>query len=160
MIRVIHTTRDNLRKAITSASQGIQEPLYRCLGRATQEEYEKEHKLLPRDGCMSVGTGVFFTNDPNYAIGFLKEVMLVTARTALDPEQRAIDTRITGYDQRIRQQLDRTLGPGNYNGWRLWAEIQKNDTLTSDSDDKSKYVYTRRAPVEAHEILAEIRITG
>jgi hypothetical protein len=109
---------------------------------------------------MSVGTGVFFTNDPQYAIGFLKEVMLVTARATLDPKKQAIDTRITGYDQKIRQQLDRRLGPGRYDCWRLWAEIQKNDTLTSDTDDKTKYVYTRRAPVEAHEILAEIRITG
>lgn len=138
------------------ADLGAEDMLYRGLSEKSEEEYRETGILLPHDGNMSVGCGVFFTDSLGYALGFAKKTLLITSRRRLDPEQKAIDTRIEGYAGKARASLDVRSGRGNYTCWDLWAEIQRDDTITDEGG--SGYVYTRRTAVSKDELIAEINI--
>ncbi len=54
-----------------------------------------------------------------------------------------VDTAKPGYDAPARERLDRELGPGNYDGYRLWAEVQREDTLLRDGPTRRTYIARR-----------------
>jgi hypothetical protein len=158
MVKQIQATMEELPKVLGEILPQAKEPLYRCLGKNAQNDYEKNGILTPYDGSMSVGCGVFFTNNLDYALGFLDDLLLVTDRTRIDPDQRAIDTRQKGYYAPIEEKLKATLGEGNYNGWTIEEEVQRNDTISYEGGPEGAYVFSKREPVGREKLLAEITI--
>jgi hypothetical protein len=158
MMRHAQTTRDQLATLLVEASQDLKEPIFRGLDHEACEEYKKEGQLNPKSGNFSVGTGVFFTNNPVYAQGFAKTMLVITTRATLDPQKKAIDTRIEGYDTSFRHKLDEERGGNSYDAWTLWEEIQKHDTITYEGGPQSSYVFTKRTPVTRERILVEVTI--
>jgi len=158
MVKCFNVRRGELQKTIDGVLKDAKEPLYRCLGKQAKEDYEQKGALQPYDGSMSVGCGVFFTNNLDYALGFLDEMLVVTDRKMIDPDECAIDTRMKGYYEPIEDRLRQTLGEGNYNGWTIEEEVQKNDTIRYEGGSRDAYVFSKREPVPKDKLLAEIRI--
>jgi hypothetical protein len=158
MVQKLRAKREELEKILGEILPGVKEPLYRCLGSKAQTDYEQQGTLLPYEGSMSVGCGVFFTNNLDYALGFLDEMLLVTDRTRIDPDQRAIDTRQKGYYAPIEERIRANLGEGNYNGWTIEEEVQKSDTISYEGGPKDAYVFSKRGQVKSDKLLAEIRV--
>ncbi|MEK6969085.1 MAG: hypothetical protein AABW48_01525 [Nanoarchaeota archaeon] len=158
MIQLIEAKRADLPVIIQALIKPISEPLFRGLSEKAQQEYLREQQLLPKEGSLSVGRGVFFTSDLHYALSFARERLLVSSKKLLDAQSRCIDTRISGYEQEIKSRLDQQKGAGNYSGFELWAEIQKQDTITFEGGPAEHFVYARRMPVNKEELIAEIVI--
>ena len=148
----ISVKRDEIKKSIVEIVKNIKEPLYRGLGEIAEKDYLKRGKLILYEGNMSVGRGVFFSNDIGYALKFAKNYLLITSREIIDPENKVIDTRIKGYDEKIREKL------GEISGWGLWQEIQKYDTITVESN--SGYVYTCREEMDSDKLIYEIKLNN
>lgn len=157
MIQTIRVKREELSAVIQFLTKHISEPLFRGLSEKAQREYQEEGKLIPKSGSVSVGEGVFFSSSLQNALYFAKGILLNSSRKQLDAEGQVVDTRIPEYDSEIRARLNQKLGKGNYSGWKLWEEIQKQDTITYEGGARENYVYTRRLPVEKSELIAEIK---
>ena len=155
-MRTATCTKTALDRRIQELTEEIEEPLYRAIWTS---DYSNTKNLEPQSGSYSVGKGGFFTNNPQYAKSFLGHTLLITSRQKMDPENNAIDTRGNGYDRKIRAELDQRLGTKNYNGFTLWDEITKHDTITYEGGSKNTYVYSKRMPVTQDELIAVIRIT-
>ena len=149
-------TREELRRIIDELQKKHQNLLYRGLSFTAEQEYKTTKQLLPKSGDYSVGTGIFFTNNLDYALNFAQHTIIITTQELLDPEQQTIDERITGYYAQTEQELERKLGKGNYNCWMIEQEVQKNDTITHGPN--GTHIYTKRAPVKKQELLLEITI--
>lgn len=158
MIPTIEATREDVPKVLQWLVSDLEEPLYRGLGEQAEEEYKQTKRLAPKNGSLSVGKGVFFTNNAGYAVNFAKNTLLVTSKRILDPEDRAVDTRKRGYDAQFRIMLNNELGIGNYDGYVLWDEICKHDTIIREGGADDEYIFTRRRPVQEEEIIAEVRL--
>ena len=78
----------------------------------------------------------------------------------LDPEGRAIDTRVAGYDAEAKRTLDQRYGAGQYTGWQLWDEIQKQDTIVHANTAQNSYIYTSRLTIRHEELISQISIGG
>lgn len=128
----------------------IAEPLYRGLGNKAYGDYRRTGMLLPYDGCLSVGRAVCFSALPEQALSFCQSgLLIVTSRQLLDPQRRAIDTAMPGYDEPFIQKLDAALGQGKYDGYTLWDAICQQDTILGAT-------FARRRPVTHQELIAEI----
>ncbi|MBW2967230.1 hypothetical protein KY362_01965 [Candidatus Woesearchaeota archaeon] len=151
----IESSKEELLKELRRITEDVAEPLYRGLGKEAEKDWQEEGIMKPKCGSMSVGTGVFFTNKPEYATDCAGGVMVVTARNLLDPDRTAVDTRVKGYSEPFRERL---AEKGEYDGWAVEAEVQKHDTITRETMDEQMYVYTKREQVGKDKVLAEIRI--
>jgi hypothetical protein len=158
MPQQLEVRREDLTEVVQQLTKNVEEPLLRAFSSQAQQEYEAEGKMKPHDGSLSVGCGVFFGSDLEYVKGFLRKMLIVTSQELLDPEQKAIDTRVKGYYQPLRDKLDQQLGEGNYDAFRILEECHKHDTITKESP--LGYVFTKRGEVGQNEILAEIRIVN
>ncbi|MFH1636898.1 MAG: hypothetical protein ABIB71_00565 [Candidatus Woesearchaeota archaeon] len=154
----ISVRKKDLEKVVQEIISRVKGPLFRGLGQKAQKDYESKGVLMPYCGSLGVGEGVFFTSDLCYALSFMKGILVISSREKLDGQGKAIDTREKAYETEAREKLDMELGAGNYDGWRLWGEIQKSDTITYEGGPQDSYVYSRREPVTKGELLAEIRI--
>lgn len=156
-MKKIACKQEDLAEMIKNLVLNVREPLYRGLGHLATQDYQREGLLLCYDGELAVGSGVFFTNRWEEAFYFAKSgLMVVSSRDLLDSRGEVIDERVNGYDLVAKNKLDLELGVGNYNGYRLWAEIQKKDTITRSSLNGDTYTYTKRKPVTKEELIAEI----
>lgn len=134
------------------------ELLFRGLSRKAQEDYKNTKILKPQHGSLSVGTGVFFSNRLETALSFSEGTLIITTRELLDPTNKALDTRIKGYDQKAIQKLTKLKGEGNFTGYDIWEEIQQNDTITYEGGPQNSYVYTARKPIKENQILTELSL--
>jgi len=162
-MEILHCTKEELPTAVQKIAGRLDEPLYRGLGEMAERDYRKEGVLKPYEGSMSVGKGIFFSNNPKVAADYTRKTVIVTSREILDPARKAIDTRKKGYEDEARRRLNQLLGEGKYTDWQLWEEIQKEDTITSQGEAEEEikaYVYTRRRQVIQEEIVAEIILEG
>ena len=130
--------------------------LFRGLSTKAHEDYLTTGMLLPYEGSLSIGKAVCFSNRLETALSFAASgVLIVTIRQLLDPERKAIDTRVSGYDEPFyrRLQLSRH-NPSD--GYTVWEEIQKYDTILREAD--GSITYARREPVRKSEIVTVLLI--
>lgn len=155
----IQCTREELATKLGGLVTQKNELLYRGLGEKAERDYRQKGYLLPYEGCLAVGKGVFFTNDLGTALTYAETgIIIVTAREQLDPSTQVVDTRLAGHDLKARERLEARIGCGKYDGYALWDEVLKEDTITSDYPHPDKYIYTRRRAVQPEEIIAEVRV--
>ena len=130
--------------------------LFRGLGLQAYQDYLLTGMLLPYEGSLSTGKAVCFSNRLETALSFAASgVLVVTTRQLLDSERKAIDTRVSGYDEPFyrRLQLSRH-NPSD--GYTVWEEIQKYDTILREAD--GSITYARREPVRKSEIVTVLLI--
>ena len=134
------------------AKTNFPELLYRGLSREAYQDYCRSGTLQPYSGSLTAGTAVCFSNRLETALQYAKSgTLIVTSRELIDPEGDAVDTRVTGYEKPFEKQLDNTKGEGNYDGYELWAAIQRQDNILDDGN--GGYIYARREAVIEDEIL-------
>jgi hypothetical protein len=156
-MRRLSVRRQDLPTTVAALAATLDGPLYRGVARSALEEYCRAHTQTPRDGDLSVGEGVCFTTDLDYALTFCDGLLLVTDQARLARGRRVVDTAKPGYDTAARARLDKRLGPGNYDGYRLWAEIQEDDTILATAGKGRTYVARREITTDdlAYEVALE-----
>ncbi|MBW3015794.1 hypothetical protein KY330_05195 [Candidatus Woesearchaeota archaeon] len=152
-METVKAQKENLKKIVEELVKGLKEPLYRGLGSQAESDYRKEGRLKPYSGSISVGKGVFLTNNLDMALSFMDKTLVVTTREKLDPEKKAVDTRKPGYDKKAREKLGEKAS-----GLEVWEEIQKEDTITFEGGPADSYVYTARKPLTKDQLLLEVAV--
>jgi hypothetical protein len=149
-MKLYETTRERMPQIFDSLN--LFQPLYRGLHGKTQSTFTTDGLLHPQSGSLSVGTGVFFTNRLEYAMEFMDDILVVSSQKNLDPENKVIDTRVSGYDIPFKIQLERTHG--TYTGFQLWDEIMKKDTITYEGGPPGTFVFTHRKSLTKKSLIA------
>lgn len=142
-MRRLSVRRQELPTLIAALARDLDRPLYRGLGTTALAEYRTAGTQTPRDGDLAAGCGVCFTTDLDYALAFSAGVLLVADQARVARGRTVVDTAKPGYDTTARERLDRELGPGNYDGYRLWAEVQREDTWLADGPTRRTYIARR-----------------
>ena len=107
---------------------------------------------------LSTGCGVCFTNDVAYALGFSSGRLLIAEEGLIVGGREIADTRVQGYDMFAKIVLDAKFGSGNYDGYMLWAEIQKRDTILGS--DPGRYTYVSRRTITQEDLAYDIIMKG
>lgn len=154
MPKTIYTKREGLEETLDRLGENLSEPVYRALHGKSQEEYLRTSVMSPKPGSLSVGEGVFFTNSTKYAVSFEGNIVVIADLRKFREKSKVVDTRVCGYEREYEERL-RQEKPG-FNGYDLWFEIQKDDTITIETENKSEFVYSRRKPVAKDELEYEI----
>ncbi|MBI2103168.1 hypothetical protein HYT55_04970 [Candidatus Woesearchaeota archaeon] len=154
----ITCTEQQLRGKLFDLLDGVSEPLYRGLSERARRDYHREGVLIPYEGALAVGRGICFSNDLETALSYCKGKLIITSREKLDPKRQAVDTRQAGYVQRAEQRLRQRKK--KCDGYELWEEVLREDTITQITPNATDYVFVRRTPVTVDEIIAEIEILG
>jgi hypothetical protein len=158
-MQLVHVKKAELEDKIKELSRGIQEPLYRGLHSECNIEYLNEGMMYPKQGDLSTGTGIFFTNDPTYGISFANGIITIADLARFRKMSRVIDTRNPEYVTEIKERTTKHLGR-EPNGYEIWIELVGNfDTITNIREgDHDNFIYTRRVPVSKSELEYDIRI--
>jgi len=149
-MRTLSVPRNQLRTTALMTALNLRKPLYRGLGRQALHEILATDTQAPHWGSLSTGEGVCFTNDIDYALSFNSGGVLVTEQELLGP---ATDTRVPGYgitaEQRIR---------GNYDGYTLWLEILKDNTIITEPGWTWQYIYVARQTITKNQLRYAVRV--
>lgn len=136
-------------------------PVYRAVGPKGYAAYRATGLLIPTKDYYTdvIQGGVHFWLDPDMAAGRERPLIAVSSLELLSKGRRYVDTRIKGHDAGFITLLEKSRGAGSYNGWDIWLEIIRNDTIVmSHGRNGPTPVYTRRNPVRQEELLYEIRV--
>lgn len=156
MCKTITISQDQLEERLKELTKSIREPIYRGLNHNSLEQYLNTGIMKPQDGSLSVGTGVFFTNNLSYANSFTGGIIVVADLETFKERDKVIDTRVPGFGEEIIRELK--IRKPNCNGYEEWTEITRHDTITQESLNRQEYVYTRRVAVARDDLRYEIRI--
>ena len=156
-MRRVTVRREELPRTVALLTRTLKRPLYRGLAGVALEEYRTHGTQTPRDGDLAAGRWVCFTTDPYYALAFSKGVLLVADQARIARDRTVVDTTRPGYDTATRRRLDAEIGAWNYDGYRLWAEIQRDDTILAEG---TRRTYVTRKAITLDDLDYEVILEG
>lgn len=129
---------------------------FRGLGAAAEDEFNQTNIMQPKEGDLSVGTGVFFSSSLRYAKTFAKKRVLVSCRELLDPQKIAYDLT----DKYISQALfnDYAKRYPQKSALEVYAKILEHDTITLPQSVADARTYTARRPISKNSLLGQLLI--